>query len=335
MTEFMRIITISEPGGPDVLTPERIERPDPGPGEVRIRVAAAGINGADLAQRRGNYPPPAGAPQWPGLEVSGMISATGEGVTEWSEGDRVCALLPGGGYAEFAVVDGGLVLPVPAVVDLRDAAGLPETAATVWSNVFDLGSLPDAGTLLVHGGSSGIGTMAIQLAVAYGCRVIATAGSAEKVAACEGLGAVGVNYRESDFVDAVREATDGRGVNVVLDMVGGDYLARDIECLAVGGRIMVIANQSGQPSTFSVGALMAKRGRIHGTAVRSRPLAERRAIIRGVRDEVWPLLDSRAVRPVIDSVFPLEDAPGAHRRMEADHIGKILLAVDPEVAAAG
>lgn len=323
----MRAVTVPEPGGPEALTLAEVPEPQPGAGEVRIRVAAAGVNGADLSQRRGFYPSPPGAPAWPGLEVSGVVDAVGAGVSTWTIGDRVCALLPGGGYAQQVAVDAGLVLPVPASVDLVEAAGLPEVAATVWSNVFDLGGLRAGETLLVHGGSSGIGSMAIQLGRAFGASVIATAGSPEKADFCRQLGAdAAVDYRTDDFVAAALAATDGRGVDVVLDIVGGAYIARDLEALATGGRIMSIAVRDRTPAAVDMGMLMSKRARIQGTTLRARPLAERTAIIAAVREHVWPLLAEGRIRPVIDSVFPLEDAEQAHRRMESSaHLGKILL----------
>lgn len=324
----MRAVVVSTPGDPDVLIPAEKPVPAVGPTDVLIDVAAAGINGADLAQRRGAYPSPAGAPDWPGLEVSGTVAQIGAAVNGFATGDRVCALIPGGGYAELVSVDERLVLPVPAGVDLIDAAGLPEVAATVWSNVFMLAELHQGQTLLVHGGSSGIGSMAIQLGVALGARVIATAGSDSKVAFCESLGAIGVNYREQDFVQSVKQSTGDEGANVVLDMVGGDYIARDIHALAIDGRIMVIANKSGAASEFDVGRLMAKRGRIWGTTLRARPIEERSRIIAEVREQVWPLIESGDVRPIVDSRFPLFSAADAHRRMESSqHIGKILLTV--------
>ncbi|MGN6425670.1 MAG: NAD(P)H-quinone oxidoreductase [Leifsonia sp.] len=323
----MRAVTVPEPGGPEALTLAEVPEPQPGAGEVRIRVAAAGVNGADLSQRRGFYPSPPGAPAWPGLEVSGVVDAVGAGVSTWTIGDRVCALLPGGGYAQQVAVDAGLVLPVPVSVDLVEAAGLPEVAATVWSNVFDLGGLRAGETLLVHGGSSGIGSMAIQLGRAFGASVIATAGSPEKADFCRQLGAdAAVDYRTDDFVAAALAATDGRGVDVVLDIVGGAYIARDLEALATGGRIMSIAVRDRTPAAVDMGMLMSKRARIQGTTLRARPLAERTAIIAAVREHVWPLLAEGRIRPVIDSVFPLEDAEQAHRRMESSaHLGKILL----------
>lgn len=337
----VKAILNSQTGGPEVLTLGEIDDPVAGPTEVLIEVAAAGLNRADLSQRQGNYPPPPGAPEWLGMEVSGTIAAlvadvprreeggaVGAGFSGWTVGDEVCALLPGGGYAERVTVDASLVLPVPSGVPLLDAAALPEATATVWSNVFMLGELAEGETLLVHGGTSGIGSMAIQIAIARGARVITTVGSAKKVEYVEGLGARGVNYHDDDFVEVVAETTGGRGVDVVLDLVGGDYLARNVRALATGGRIMVIANQSGGDSTFSLGALMGKRGRIHGTTIRPRPLAEKAAIIAGVRESVWPLIAAGQVEPVIDEVFPLAEAAEAHRRMESGgHIGKMLLRV--------
>jgi len=322
----MRAVTVPQPGDAHVLTITEVPEPVAGDREVLIRVAAAGVNGADLSQRRGYYPSPEGAAPWPGLEVSGEIVSVGSSVTEWSEGDRVCALLPGGGYAEFVTVDAGLVLPVPTGVDLVEAAGLPEVVATVWSNVFMLAELQRGETLLVHGGSSGIGSMAIQLGAAFGAQVIATAGSAEKTAFSRGLGAaIAVDYRDQDFVEIVRDATDGHGADVVLDIVGGDYIARDLEALAAGGRIMSIASRRGE-ATIDIGLLMRKRARLWGTTLRARPLAERVAIIASVREHVWPLLEAGRVHPVIDSVFPLADAAQAHLRMESSvHLGKILL----------
>ncbi|WP_424466846.1 NAD(P)H-quinone oxidoreductase [Pseudoclavibacter helvolus] len=325
----MRAITVPTPGGPDALTLSEVEEPVAGPHEVIIDVAAAGVNRADVAQREGKYPPPAGAPAWPGLEVSGTVVALGASVTAWKVGDYVVALLPGGGYADRVAVDEGLVLPMPRRVDLVEAAGLPEAVATVWSNLFMSAELRGGETLLVHGGTSGVGTIAIQLAAALGVTVYATAGSPEKVAVTEQLGATkGINYRETDFVEAIREATDGRGVDVILDMVGGDYLARDVVALAPGGRIMVIAAQGGNDATINVGRLMQKRGRIWGTTLRARPLDERRAIIAQVREHVWPLVESGKVRPLLDTVETLDFAHRAHRRMESGgHVGKILLAV--------
>lgn len=328
----MRAVTVPEPGGPEALALTRVPQPELSERHVLIDVAAAGVNGADLAQRRGAYPSPSGAPDWPGLEVSGIVAAVGasDGTFPgaFAVGDRVCALIPGGGYAERVAVDERLLLPVPEGVDLVQAAGLPEVAATVWSNVFTLGRLRPGESLLVHGGSSGIGTMAIQLAAALGSPVFATAGTDEKVAFCERLGATGINYRTEDFVQRVTDATKGHGVDVVLDMVAGDYLDRDVAALAVGGRIMVIATQGGTRSSLDVRTLMGRRGSIHGTTLRARPIEERAAVIADVRRHVWPLIEQGLVGPIIDSVFPLEKAADAHRRMESSaHVGKILLSV--------
>lgn len=330
----MQAILIFQSGGPEVLVPGEVPEPVAGPGDVVIAITAAGVNRADIGQRQGTYPPPPGSPEWPGMEVSGVIESLGGEVPATSGlavGAEVVALLGGGGYAEKVAVDAGLVLPKPVGPDgptLLDAAGLPEAAATVWSNVFMLGALQPGETLLVHGGTSGIGTMAIQVAVGRGSRVIATAGSAEKVAFIETLGARGLNYRDDDFVEIVKRETDGRGADVILDLVGGDYLARNVDALAMEGRILVIANQSGADSTFSLGRLMGKRGTIRGTTIRARPLAEKVAIMQDVREGVWPLVESGAVRPIVDEVLPLAKAADAHRRMEAGgHIGKLLLEI--------
>ncbi len=325
----MRAIIISRPGGPEVLTVSEVEEPTPGPHEVVIDVAAAGVNRADVAQREGAYPPPEGAPAWPGLEVSGTVVAIGASVSQWQVGEYVVALLSGGGYADRVAVDEGLVLPMPKGVDLALAAGLPEAVATVWSNLVLEAGLAEGDTLLVHGGASGVGTIAIQVAVALGATVYATAGTAEKVALCEQLGAArGIDYRSEDFVEVVRQETDGRGADVVLDMVGGDYLARDVAALATGGRIQLIATQRGREATIDAGALLAKRARIHGTTLRARPLEERRAIIAAVREHAWPLVERGAVQVFLDSAYPLDFAATAHRRMESgEHAGKILLAV--------
>lgn len=297
-----------------------------GPSDVRIDVVGAGVNGADLLQRRGSYPPPSGVPLWPGLEVSGVVSAVGDEVSTWRVGDEVCALLQGGGYAERVVVDQGLVLPVPAGVSVLEAAALPEVTATVWSNVFMYAELLPTEAFLAHGGSSGIGAMAIQVAAARGSRVFATVGSREKLAFVEQLGAIGINYREQDFVEVTGHELGGHGLDVILDMVGGDYIGRDIRALAIGGRIMVIANQSRDASSIDVGALMAKRGHIWGTTLRPRPLAERTAVIASVRESVWPLIEQGLVRPTVDSVFAPDEAADAHRRMESSaHMGKIVL----------
>ena len=323
----MRAVTISEPGGPDVL--RVAERPDPVPGqnEVLISVAAAGVNRADLHQREGNYPAPAGTPDWPGLEVSGTVVAQGSGVTSTSVGSRVCALLSGGGYAELALADAGLIFPVPDTMGLEDAAALPEALCTVWSTIFMSAHLRPGETLLVHGGSGGVGTMAIQLAHAFGCRVAVTASSEEKLDACRALGAdILINYREQDFVEEILAATQGRGVDVILDAIGGSYLDNNIRALAPHGRIELIGNQSGEPGSFSIGRLMSKWGTVHASTLRARPLKERQEIVASLLENAWPLVISKQVRPVIDRQFSFSDAPRAHEAMESgDRIGKLLL----------
>ncbi len=325
----MRAVTIREPGGPDVLEPAQVPDPSPADGQVLVRVAAAGVNRADVMQRLGHYPPPPGEPDWPGLEVSGTVEAVGAGVQEWSVGDEVCALLGGGGYAELVAVPAGQLLPVPAGVGLVEAAALPEVACTVWSNVFMAAGLQRGETLLVHGGSSGIGTMAVQLAHALGARVAVTAGSAEKLARCAELGAdVLVNYREDDFVERVREATDGRGADVVLDNMGASYLARNVDVLATGGRLVVIGLQGGTRAEVDLGAMLRKRVAVMATSLRARPAEEKATIVRQVRELVWPLVADGTVRPVVHATFPLDRAARAHAVMEeSSHIGKILLTV--------
>jgi len=323
----MRAIFVSEAGGPDVLVEREVDDPTPAAGEVLIEVAAAGVNRADVGQRQGSYPPPHGAPAWPGLEASGIIVRVGHGVAGWAIGDRVCALLPGGGYASLAVARANQLLPVPEHINLVDAAGLPEAVATVWSNVFLLGALRAGETLLVHGGSSGIGTMAVQLGRAFGCRVAVTAGSRAKLAACERLGAdILIDYTQEDFVAAIAAATDGAGADMILDSIGGAYLDRNVNALARHGRIVLIGNQSGEPGAFAIGRLMSKWGSIAATTLRARPESEKDEIIASVRENVWPLVDARQVVPVIDTRFALSDARLAHERLESSaHIGKLLL----------
>jgi putative PIG3 family NAD(P)H quinone oxidoreductase len=322
-------ITLSEPGGPEVLRWTEVPDPEPRAGEVVVEVVASAVNRADVHQRMGRYDPPPGAPQYLGLECSGRIAELGADVAGWSVGDEVCALLSGGGYAERVAVPAGQLLPVPDGLDLVTAAGLPEVAATVWSNVFMLARLSAGETLLVHGGSSGIGTMAIQLAKHAGATVAVTAGSAEKLARCRELGAdVAVNYREDDFVEAVHEATGGRGADVVLDNMGAAYLERNVDALAPDGRLVVIGLQGGRKGTLDLGKLLAKRGSVHATALRSRPAAAKAAIVAEVREHVWPLVESGKVRPVVDRVVPMREAGEAHRLMESStHVGKIILAV--------
>jgi putative PIG3 family NAD(P)H quinone oxidoreductase len=323
----MRAITIPEPGGPDALVLDEVPAPEPRADEVLIDVVAAGVNRADVMQRLGHYPPPPGASPYPGLEVSGRILAVGDDVQQWHPGDEVCALIDGGGYAERVVAPAGQVLPVPRGVSLVDAAGLPEVAATVWSNVFLVANIQPGQVLLVHGGSSGIGTMAIQLAKAVGARVAVTAGSREKLDYCASLGAdFLVNYREEDFVGRVRELTDGHGADVILDNMGAKYLGRNVDLLAPGGRLVTIGLMGGRTTELDLGMLLAKRGAVIATSLRSRPPMEKAAIVAAVREHVWPLIEAGQVRPVIHSRHPLEHAAEAHREMEASgHIGKILL----------
>ncbi|MFC1410273.1 NAD(P)H-quinone oxidoreductase [Streptacidiphilus sp. N1-12] len=319
----MRAITIKEPGGPEVLTLAEVPDPLPGEGEVLVEVAATAVNRADVLQRQGFYNPPPGASPYPGLECSGRIAALGAGVSGWAVGDEVCALLSGGGYAEKVAVPAGQLLPVPKGVGLVDAAALPEVTATVWSNVFQAVHLRPGETLLLHGGSSGIGTMGIQLGKAIGARVAVTAGSAEKLEACRALGAdVLINYREQDFV----EALGPDGADVILDVMGAKYLDRNLDALAVNGRLVIIGMQGGVQAELNIAKLMAKRAAIVSTSLRARPLDEKAAIVAEVREHVWPLIDNGRVRPIIDTVLPLADAAEAHRLMESStHIGKILL----------
>ncbi len=325
----MKAITIPQPGGPEALVLAEVRTPEPATGEVRIAVAAAGVNRADVMQRMGFYPPPPGAPEYPGLEVSGRIDKLGEGVAGWGVGDEVCALLAGGGYAEQVCVPSGQVLPVPTGVSLEDAAALPEVVCTVWSNVFLTANLQPGEWLLVHGGSSGIGTMAIQLAREIGARVAVTAGSAEKLEACRKLGAdVLVNYREQDFVEEVRAATNGAGANVILDNMGAKYLARNLDALASSGRLVIIGLQGGVKAELDLARLMAKRAAVISTSLRARPTPEKATIVAAVREHVWPLVESGRIRPIVHSRYPLAQAADAHREMESSrHIGKILLTV--------
>lgn len=323
----MRHIAMTAPGGPEVLTLATGPVPRPAAGEVLIRVAAAGINRPDILQRTGNYPPPPGASPILGLEVSGAVAALGPEVTGLNEGDEVCALVAGGGYAEYCVAPAPQCLPVPKGVSLVDAAGLPETFFTVWSNVFDRGRLARGESFLVHGGSSGIGTTAIQLAHAFGARVFATAGSPEKCAVCRDLGAErAIDYRQEDFVAVLKEATQGRGVDVILDMVGGPYVEKNLRSLAPEGRLVQIAFLQGSKVTLDLAHLMVRRQTLTGSTLRPRPVADKAAIAHNLRDKVWPLIEAGKVRPVIDRTFPLAEAAAAHRLMESStHIGKILL----------
>src|SRR6185437_12514015 len=323
----MKAIQITEPGGPDVLDWTDVPDPVPGVGEVLIEVAASAVNRADLLQRAGFYPPPAGASDILGLECSGRIAALGDGVTGWDLGDEVCALLAGGGYAERVVVPAGEVLPVPKGVDLVSAAGLPEAVCTVWSNVFMGAGLQPRETLLVHGGAGGIGTTAIQLAKALGARVVATAGSPEKVARCRDLGAdAAINYRTEDFVERLSEITAGHGADVILDNMGAAYLGRNLDALAVNGRLVVIGLQGGVRGELDLGRLMGKRAAILATGLRARPVAEKAAIVASVREHVWPLTESGTLTVVADQRFPMAEAAAAHRLVESSgHVGKVLL----------
>ncbi|MDT3397662.1 NAD(P)H-quinone oxidoreductase [Streptomyces sp. B1866] len=325
----MHAITIPRPGGPEALVWAEVPDPVPGPGEVLVEVAATAVNRADLLQRQGFYDPPPGASPYPGLECSGRIAALGPGVDGWAVGDEVCALLAGGGYAEKVAVPTGQLLPLPPGVDLVTAAALPEVTSTVWSNVFLIAHLRPGETLLVHGGASGVGTMAIQLAKAVGARVAVTAGSADKLQACAALGAdILVDYREQDFVAELRKATDGTGADVILDIIGAKYLSRNVKALAVGGRLVIIGLQGGVKGELNLGALLAKRGAVTATSLRARPLAEKATIVAAVREHVWPMFGDGRVRPVVDRTLPLRDAAQAHRVLDAgEHVGKVILAV--------
>jgi putative PIG3 family NAD(P)H quinone oxidoreductase len=319
----MHAVVISEPGDPGVLRWTEVPDPVPAAGEVVIEVTGAGVNRADLMQRMGFYPPPPGAPPYPGLECSGRIAAAGPGVTGWQTGDEVCALLAGGGYAELVAVPAGQVLPLPGGVGLTAGAALPEVACTVYSNVFQIARLEPGETLLVHGGASGIGTMAIQLGKASGARVVCTAGTAEKVARCLELGAdLAINYREDDFVEVLGE----RAADVILDIMGASYLARNLTVLGTGGRLVIIGRQGGSRAELDLGMLQARQASIHATTLRARPAAQKAAVVAAVHENVWPLVSAGKVVPVIDRELPMTDAAEAHRIMEADtHVGKILL----------
>jgi putative PIG3 family NAD(P)H quinone oxidoreductase len=325
MSKMMKAVK-SVVGQPLVL--HEIERPAPGPQQILIRVAAAGVNRPDLIQRAGRYPPPPGAPETMGLEVSGTVEAVGGEVTKWKPGDRVCALLPGGGYAEYALAHEGSAMPIPEPLSFVEAAGLPETVLTVWNNVFEMGRLKSGETLLIHGGASGIGTTAIQLAAARGARVFATAGSDERCRVCETLGAVrAFNYRTTDFVAALADATGGRGVDLILDIVGGTYTPRNLAALAVEGRLVQIGLMDGTPrAEVDLRRLLGRRLTMTGSTLRPRSVEEKGRLAATLRREVWPLVESGAVRPVIHRTFPLADAAAAHALMESGaHVGKIVL----------
>jgi len=323
----MRAVEIAKPGGPEVLVPAERETPHPKPSEILVKVAAAGVNRPDLLQRMGLYPVPADASDLPGLEIAGEVVACGAAVSMWKPGDRVCALVHGGGYAQYCVAPEVQALPVPQGLSLAEAASLPETFFTVWSNVFDRGSLKSGETLLVQGGSSGIGVSAIQMASAMGNRVFATAGSDEKCAACVRLGAErAINYKTQDFAAEIRAATGGRGVDVILDMVGGDYVPRELKCLADDGRLVFIAFLRGPKTELDINELMRRRLTITGSTLRPRPVEFKGAIARSLRERIWPLVEAGRIRPVVFRTFPLAEAGEAHRLMESSqHIGKIVL----------
>jgi len=326
----MYAITIPEPGGPEALVWAEVPDPVPGEGEVLVEVAAGAVNRADLLQRQGFYNPPPGASDIPGLECSGRVAAIGAGVSGWSVGDEVCALLSGGGYAEKVVVPAGQLLPVPENTDLVTAAALPEVTATVWSNVFMIAHLRPGETFLVHGGSSGIGTMAVQLAKAVGARVAVTAGTKEKLDYCAELGAdILINYREQDFVEEIERATDGAGADVILDNMGAKYLDRNVRALATNGRLAIIGMQGGVKGELNIATLLNKRGAVTATSLRGRPLAEKTAIVAAVREHIWPLIAGGVVRPIVDRKLPMSDAAQAHRVVEeSGHIGKVLLTLE-------
>ena len=325
----MTVIEVPAFGPPSNLTTGERSVPSPAPGEVLVRVVAAGVNRADTMQRAGNYPPPPGASDVLGLEISGTVASVGAGVSDWTVGDNVCALVSGGGYAQYCTVPAPQCLPVPEGVDLVDAAALPEACFTVWTNVFERGRLAQGETVLLHGGSSGIGTTAIQLAHLAGARVFATAGSRTKCAACKQLGAeLAVNYRTDDFVAAVKQATDGRGVDLILDMVGGSYLRQNLGSLAVEGRLVLIGLMEGATAEIDLSALMSRRLVVTGSTLRSRSVAQKAAIAAAVRDHVWPHVAAKRLIPVVHARFPLANAAAAHAVMEAStHIGKLVLAI--------
>ena len=326
----MTVIGISKPGGPEVLLPETRAVPIPGPGEILVKVMAAGVNRPDVAQRSGAYPPPPGASDLPGLEIAGEVVALGAGATRHKLGDKVMSLVAGGGYAQYCIAQDAQAMTAPASLSIQEAGALPETLMTVWHNVFERGGLQPGETLLIHGGSSGIGTMAIQLAKALGSKVIVTVGSKDKADACLKLGADhAVNYKTEDFVEAVKKATDGAGANVILDMVGGDYIDRNYDAAAMDGRIVQIAFLSNAPkTTANFSKLMVKRLTHTGSTLRPRTNADKAAMVAAIEAKVMPLLREGRVKPLMDSTFPLEKAADAHRRMEtSEHIGKIVLAV--------
>lgn len=329
----MTCVEITEPGGPEVLQPARRPVPEPADNEVLIRVAAAGVNRPDVFQRKGAYPPPPGASDLPGLEVAGTVVKSGKGVTAWAKGDQVCALVPGGGYAQYCTTPAVQCLPVPPGIGLIEAAGLPETFFTVWTNVFDRGRLQAGETLLVHGGASGIGTTAIQMAASLGATVYATAGDREKCALCEKLGAArAINYNEEDFVAVIKDETNGTGVDVILDMVGGDYIAKNIDCLATEGRLVHIAFLKGPKAEIDFRKIMVKRLTVTGSTLRPQPVENKEKIANSLKEKVWPLIADGAITPVINATFPLEKAADAHALLDSGkNMGKIILIADSEV----
>ncbi|MEM8743965.1 MAG: NAD(P)H-quinone oxidoreductase [Pseudomonadota bacterium] len=329
LPDQMTAIAISEPGGPDVLQPQSMTLPEPGDSQLLVKVQFAGVNRPDVAQRSGSYPPPPGASELPGLEISGEVVTTGPGVTRFNVGDKVCALTSGGGYAEYCLADEPSVLPVPKGLSMEEAAALPETFFTVWHNVFERGTLKSGDWLLIHGGSSGIGTTAIQLGVAFGAKVLATAGSADKCAACEDLGATrAINYKDEDFVAVTKEVTEGHGADVILDMVGGDYIDRNFSAAATDGHIVQIAFLQGAKAEANFVKLMLKRLTYTGSTLRPRTVEVKGGIARALEEKVWPLIEAGKVKPVLNKTFDLKDAAAAHAYMESGaHIGKIMLRV--------
>ncbi len=325
----MTVIAISKPGGPEVLLPETRAVPEPGPGELLVKVAAAGVNRPDVAQRSGSYPPPPGASDLPGLEIAGEVVAAGPGATRHKIGDKVMSLVAGGGYAEYCIAPDSHAIAVPEALSMVEAGAIPETLMTVWHNVFERGGLQSGETLLIHGGSSGIGTMAIQLAKAFGAKVIVTVGSQDKADACLGLGADhAINYKSQDFVALSRELTGGQGPNLILDMVGGDYVEKNYDAAAIDGHIVQIAFLGGPKATVNFAKLMTKRLHHTGSTLRPRSVADKAAMVSAIEAKVMPLISAGKVKPLIDSTFPLRDAADAHRRMEtSQHIGKIVLTV--------
>jgi len=323
----MRVVHIAAPGGPEQLQPSARPVPKPGDGEVLVRVEAAGVNRPDVMQRQGRYPPPAGASDLPGMEIAGEIVSLGSNVGGLAVGDKITSLLPGGGYAAYAIAAAPLCMPIPAGLSMVEAAAIPETFMTVWTNLFERGGCKAGDTVLIHGGTSGIGTTAIQLAAARGAKVYATAGSEDKARACEKLGAIrGIDYRKEDFVEVIRSATQGYGIDVTLDMVAGSYVQRNIDVAAVEGRIVVISMLGGSKAEINLGQVLVKRVTLTGSTLRARSIAQKAAVADAMRHNVWPLIESGKVKPVIFKTFPLNDASEAHRLMEtSNHIGKIVL----------